>query len=123
MAEPTLLLTLLFREETLALCVRHLASLWPECIFEDAETGEVYRSCHEVPFAQIRELFGYRDPPAYASWEELGADESNGNTMVHLLCYDTGKLTIVVDDEANPEMREYIAAIHASLDSVKVLKR
>jgi hypothetical protein len=105
------------REETLALCARRLASLWRDCVFEDAETGEVYRTYHEVPFGQTRELFGYRDPAAYASWEELGADEANANTMVHLLCYEARKLTVVVDDEANPEMRAYIDAVHESLAS------
>jgi len=53
--------------DALDLCARRLADLWPDCIFEDAETAAVYCSYGEVPFGQTRELIVYRDRAAFES--------------------------------------------------------
>lgn len=107
--------------EVLDVCARVAAERWPVAVFEDAESGDVYDSYFRVPFGRLRELFVYRDTNAYDSWEERGADASNANTMVHLLCYRTGRMTVVVDDPRQPEMGLLLARIGDALRDASLL--
>jgi hypothetical protein len=76
---------------------RHILQSWRSAIIEDADHGKRFPSFSGVPFAQLRELMIYRDGAAFESWERLGADESNANSMFHLIA-DPDTMTIVVDD-------------------------
>jgi len=105
--------TTLAPAEALDICVRSIVEFWPGAVIEDAESGQFYRSYRAVPFNHVNELFVYRDQTACESWEELGADESNRDTMVHLLY--TRQLTVVVDDPAAPEISGMFDAIRGYL--------
>jgi hypothetical protein len=77
--------------------VQLLVSRWPEAVFEDPSTSELFSRFRNVPFHRFRELMVYRDLGAFRSWEELGADSSNMNQMIHLLASEQ-TVTVVVDD-------------------------
>jgi hypothetical protein len=91
--------------EALELCTRLIMSRWPAAVLENALTGERYAGHAEIPFGLASELMVYRDQAAFESWQRLGADPSNANTMVHLLAYERGELTAVVDDPVALDMR------------------
>jgi hypothetical protein len=94
--------------ESLDLCTSLVAGRWPEAIFENAITGEQYAGYAAIPFGLVSELMIYRDRTAFESWQHLGADPSNANTMVHLLACEPGEITAVVDDPRAAEAEELL---------------
>ena len=103
------------REEALELCARFATDAFGGVFVEDAVSGETYQSLATVPFGVLQEVFVYEDEGAYRSWEELGADPSNANKMVHLLCYGDGRVTVVVDDPKDRRMHELVEQLRAQL--------
>ena len=99
---------------TLDTCARAIWTHWPQAVFQDAATGRRYEAYSRIPFAQISELFVYQDENSFISWEALGADPSNCNMMVHLLCADHD-LTVVVDDPNAHEMAALLSSLEKSL--------
>lgn len=95
-------------DEALDLCTRIVMDRWPNAIVENALTGEQYAGYADVPFKLVSELMVYRDQAAFESWQRLGADPSNVNTMVHLLACEYGEVTAVVDDPTLAEMGEIL---------------
>ena len=81
----------------LELVAKTLRFRWPKAVYQNADTGVRYASYATVPFGQMRELFVYKDEDAFASWEKLGADASNRNTMVHALA-SNDSVTVVLDE-------------------------
>lgn len=78
----------------LAVATRCICRHWPQAIIDtDAD-----------------EVFVYRDQEAFDSWERLGADGSNVNTMFHLIADET-TLTVVVDDDQEPTVRSVLDEI------------
>lgn len=96
------------------LAIRLLRMRWPNAVFEDAINGSVFNRYADLAFRFVRELFVYRDEVARQQWEELGADPSNVNTMVHLLV-SPSTLTVVVDNLDDAMIRETVAAIESAL--------
>ena len=95
------------------LATRHLRMRWPNAVFEDAVNGTLFSKYADLPFRFLREIFVYRDEDARQKWDELGADPSHANTMVHLLV-SSSTLTVVVDSlDAN--MKEVVDAIESGL--------
>jgi len=104
--------------DALDTAVRMVARGWKRAVFQSGDTGRVFDAYPQIAFAGLTELLAYRDRAAFDSWEQLGADPSNGNTMVHLLAPGSGELTVVVDDPSAPQMKELLDAIRdALLDS------
>ena len=68
---------------------------WPECVYENANTGEYYNSMDE--FTAVDELFVYQNKKMRESWDSIGLCEENWNKMIHLI-HSHGELTFVADD-------------------------
>ena len=77
--------------------VRYVLDRWPAAVMQDGDTARRFDSFAGMDFGRLREVFVYRDEHAFQSWEQLGADPTNANQMIHLLA-DPGQFTIVVDD-------------------------
>jgi len=101
--------------EALDLCARTIVLHWPEAVIQDATTGTLYSTYGGVPFGNSPEFMVYRDRAAFDRWEELEADPSNQNTMVHILSYKANQATVVVDDPTAADMRTLLCAIRSSL--------
>jgi hypothetical protein len=108
------------RAVALELCARLIMSRWPGAVLENALTTERYAGVAEIPFAHVSELMVYRDQAAFESWQRLGADPANANTMVHLLAYEEGELTAVVDDPVALEMRALLEEMTKGLGAGEV---
>jgi hypothetical protein len=100
--------------EALERCTRAVMRHWHSAVVQDAITGTIY-PYSAVPFAASPEFMIYRDRAALNSWEELGADPSNENTMVHLLSHKTGQVTVVVDDPMTDPMPSILETLEHSL--------
>jgi hypothetical protein len=96
------------------LAVRLVRMRWPRAVFEDAINGTVFRKYADLPFRYLREIFVYRDEDARQTWDDLGADPSHANTMVHLLI-SSSTLTVVVDSLDDANMKEVVDAIASGL--------
>ena len=48
-------------------CARLVQRLWPNARFEDAETGDKYAKCDDIPLGRVRELFVYSEAQAEAA--------------------------------------------------------
>jgi hypothetical protein len=103
--------TALSQAHSLEIAVRNVARLWPNAIFQDALSGEIFAGPDAMPFSRINELLCYRDADARQRWDELGADVVRQNTMIHLLAYDAGRLTVVVDDAARGDVAIFLSAL------------
>ena len=82
--------------EAMDVALRKAAAMWPDAVFEDAQTGKISACLADLDLRRQREILVYRDREAAEKWDELGADESLVGTMVHLLSGDSN-ITIVVD--------------------------
>lgn len=96
------------------LTIRVVRHAWPDVVIVNARSGERYADIAAVPFSEISELFLYRSADAKQSWDTLGASDVHANSMLHLLCIDN-RLTVVVDDPADPSIQPILAAIRDAL--------
>lgn len=96
-------------------CVRAIIRRWPRAVIQSGTTAEIYPRYQSVPFGEEREIMIYRDRHALESWDELESHPTNHNTMVHLLAYGDGKMTIVVDDANAEEMRLLLEEIRRAM--------
>jgi hypothetical protein len=94
---------------TLEACARIVQRLWPHARFEDAETGERYARCGDIPFGRVRELFAYPDEGAKSAWDADSPD-SPPNSMLYLIL-SPDSVTAVLDDPNTPEMQAMLEAI------------
>ena len=99
----------------LDLCLRVVRRYWPEAVFEDALTGDRYDSYESLPIGRLTEVLVYQDGRSAKEWDEKGADPSLGNTMIHLLLSEKS-ITVVVDDAAEPTMKELLDSIQFTLE-------
>jgi hypothetical protein len=99
------------RPQSLEIAVRNVARLWPNAILQDALTGEFLDAIDAIPFARINELLCYPDAAASQQWDALGADPGTENTMIHLLAYDAGRLTVAVDDAAKSDAAIFLSSL------------
>jgi hypothetical protein len=91
--------------------VRATAQLWPDAVFEDAQTGADFPDGYaSIPFGKCREILAYRDKTSAGKWSELGADESLDGTMLHLLVSQKS-LTLVCDANPSRKIKSLIKAI------------
>ena len=98
------------RETTLYSCARAVLRVWRNAVIQDAQTTTLYKDFSKVPFSWLKEMMIYRDETARQSWDELGADETNRNSMVHFLL--NGKeLVMVLDDLQSEESRKIVDAV------------
>jgi hypothetical protein len=104
----------------LELCARVVMRRWRSAVVQDATTGMIYSRYSAVPFAASPEIMIYRDRAALNRWEELGADPSNENTMVHLLSHKAGQVTVVVDNVEAREMQSILETIRRSLQDQSI---
>jgi hypothetical protein len=96
--------------------VRRVRWTWPDAVIQGGDEERPFDSFAAVPFGCARELMVYRDLRAFRSWEALGADASNQNTMLHLLVAD-GALTIVADDLEHDPIAELVRDVRAAVTS------
>lgn len=96
-------------EDALRLATRVVRQAWPAAVMENANTGDLLQEPHGLDQVML-----YKDVKARDSWEQLGADESNANTMIYVLVGPV-QLTLVVDDAKTPEMSRIITAIRKTL--------
>jgi hypothetical protein len=68
-----------------------------------------------LPFESVHELLCYRDAGSHQHWEALGAEPATEDTMIHLLAYDSVRLTVVVDDDNRGDARIYLEALRQAL--------
>jgi hypothetical protein len=80
--------------------VRRICREWPDAVFENAITAEVYPDFASISFDRVTELFVFRDHAAADVWDHPDQEPCNDHDMVHLLCRDNGEdeLTAVVGD-------------------------
>jgi hypothetical protein len=100
---------------------------WPNFVFQDAEDETVPYTVPTdgiLPEPAGPEFFIYRDKQAALSWDKLGADPENFNTMLHVILgeeepADSGmrSLTLVCDDLVG-EMRELVEDIETGFEHV-----
>jgi len=102
-------------DRALDAAVRTISRRWPHAAFQDGNTGLLLRAYPLIRFAKLNEVLVYQDHSAFERWEEIGADPSTANTMIHLLSYKPGRLTVVVDDERATEMSQLISSIRAAI--------
>lgn len=87
-----------------------LKHLWPTMIIQDANAIEPFDESQKVPYYSLYEVFFYKDYESYSSWMQLGADESNENTMIHVI-EDRQTLTLVFDDPRDKVTSQIIKAV------------
>jgi len=82
--------------------VRFFRQLWPDGVYEDANTAYAGRFSDALLFAPpSAEFFAYASLEAWAAWEADGATAANQDTMVHVLGSPSG-ITLVVDRAHGP---------------------
>lgn len=87
---------------------------WPQAVFEDAESGERFDQESSIPFGKCREILAYKDQTLAARWDQLGADDSLVETMIHLLVSDKS-LTIVVDADPSEQMKDFVKEVRENV--------
>jgi hypothetical protein len=95
--------------------VKSIFDCWPEAVAQDVQSGEQFHSFSRIPFSPLRELFVYQDIEALGSWERLGADPSNQNSMLHVIA-DKKELTMVVDDASAAAMKFIFERVMSFID-------
>ena len=68
--------------------LRRVQFLWPECVFEDANTGGQHPIWSESVWLYgtgSKEFFVYRDEAAALAWDQDGGTEENLDTMLYFL--------------------------------------
>ena len=101
-------------EEAVQVAVRAIRDHWPNAVFENGDTGELYDYFWQIPFGQLEEIFVYHDPDAAKAWDAEGAIPRLYNTMIHVIG-DKDMVTVVVD-EKDPAMQEIISTITSALN-------
>ena len=91
--EETILPMVTDRATTLDWCARAMMEVWKQAVIQDAGTGEIFADYAHVPFTRMKEMMIYRDEETLRSWDELGADETNRNTMVHFVFASEGMVS------------------------------
>ncbi len=101
-------------DSTADLIIRRVRQYWPNGIFQDANSSEMYSVFD--PWVAIhgtnsREFFIYRDAEAAKGWEAEGAVSENFNTMLHILLDPSPdadakmqEITIVCDERTESVM-------------------
>lgn len=95
-------------------CARIVRRCWPDIRFEDAVTGDKYRSLSDIPFGKVRELLAYPNADAEAAWD-ADSSTSDENSMRYLIVRPDEDLTVVLDNPDTAEMRSLLHAIHELL--------
>jgi hypothetical protein len=106
--------TTLERAVALSIAAGLVARRWPQFVVVDGGSGRAFEQLRDVPFGRVNELLLFRDEQARKSWEELGADPTNANSLIHLLSAHS-KLTVVVDDARGEDVSPVLSAIRESL--------
>ena len=101
-------------DEAVQVAVRAIRDHWPHAVYENGDTGDLYEQFSQIPFAELDEIFVYRDMDAAKAWDEEGAVPALYNTMIHVLG-DEDMITLVVD-EKDGAMQEMIATVKSALD-------
>jgi hypothetical protein len=106
------------RGMALELSARAMLEVWKDGIIQDGQTAEVYHDFSAVPFGRMQEMMIYRDEASVESWERLGADEENRNTMVHFLfpaehLGGDENMVFVLDDVMAAEAISIISAVRS----------
>jgi hypothetical protein len=100
-----------------------ITRLWTSAVFQDAINGDIFTSQQAIPFESVHELLCYRDAASHQQWDALGAEPSTADTMIHLLAYDPGRLTVVVDDDKRGDASIFLDALRQVLaDRMSPLK-
>jgi hypothetical protein len=79
-----------------------LAETWPNALIRDANRklgspDNILPISEAIKFVDASEIFIYQDQAAKDSWDKLGADPSNTNTMIYIL-FGKDEVTFVVDE-------------------------
>jgi hypothetical protein len=94
--------------------MRMVRRIWHSAVFEDGRTGEPIDPFAQPSLLGRREVLAFKDAAASRLWEEVGADETTRNTLIHLLI-SQDELTVVVDDEPSPEMQRFLHSLSHAL--------
>ena len=84
---------------------------WRDGVAQSGTTGVVLGRYVDIAFANVSELLIYRHEAALRRWEQVGADPSTDDTLIHLLAYGPGQLTVVVDDRPSAEVQRLVGGI------------
>ena len=92
-----------------------ISRIWPNVVVEDATTGDPLSVLFPIEvFAGLKEIMVYQDAAARESWERIGADGSNSNTMIHVIALHDS-VTLVVDDPNEARIRQVIQGMRTFL--------
>ena len=92
--------------------------VWPDAVAEDGDTGEFIRTDLQWnAFAGLRAIMIYKDPIAREAWENQGGVCENLNKMIHLVA-EWEKITIVVDDPNQAEVKQIIKGIKSIIQRI-----
>jgi hypothetical protein len=91
-------------------CARVVGRCWPDIRFEDAITGDKYRSVGDIPFGKVRELLAYPNAVAEAAWD-ADSSTSDENSLLYLIVRPDEDLTVVLDNPDTAEMRSILKAM------------
>lgn len=95
-----------------------IKATWPMLMCHDPVSG---RDSNDIS-ADATEILVFKDENAMRSWRDLGADESNRDTMIHLLA-DPNVVTLVVDTPTAPEIATIVESLRSRLHSPRTLTR
>jgi hypothetical protein len=93
------------------MAMRVLALAWSSAVFEDADTGQTFKSYRDVDLNGREEILVYRDAAAQEKWREEGPVDG---TMVHLIGR-RGELTLGLDDVPDQQITSIVDVIRKSL--------
>lgn len=94
--------------------VRAIVDLWPNAVFEDADSETAPVTIDGLQFGTLKEVFAYRDSQSAMAWENDGATAEQFNAMIHLVASTNG-MTIVVGDPAEPDISALLSAVRRTL--------
>lgn len=100
--------------EALDLVVRAVLRLWPHAVIEDVDAEEVLPPYEFINFHGRSELLVFHDQGAADKWDELGADPSLNDTLIHVLLSE-GELTLSLDDEPSPKVKMFVQSLRKAL--------
>jgi len=102
--------------EMLDFVLRIFRGFWSAALVQDPDASLVWTVEEAIrsPIRGSRSLMVYRDEAAYESWDILGADPSNDDTMIYVLLGEEST-TFVVSDSL-PKTPAMVADIILALD-------
>lgn len=86
------------------LCLKAMKVFWPNAIYEDSNTGEIFDT-YELIGEKKKEYFVHKDSHSKEEWDKDIPETEN--TMIYFILGET-EITFVVDTKNAPEMKKIL---------------